>query len=892
MGRRLSDRDGLGRGHLAASLVAALLTLPAAGWIAEGAGAATIVVDGLGDSIAADGACTLREAITAANDNEAVSGDCAAGEAGPAVRDTIEFGLSAGVHTVEPATSLPVITDRLEIDGRNGTADAIRIEIDGGAVPATGGAEHGLFVTTGSDGSYVHHVAVFDFPDDGIHLFTDGNLVERVISGMDQAGTAAAANGRHGITIGGDETTVEASVVSGNEGHGISIDPTTLSTGAETTIVGNRIGTTRDGSGAVPNGDDGINAFLTTQELGGATADDITIGGPTDPTLGGICDGDCNLISGNGQSGIEVNVLGPEPERSDGLAIEGNHLGTNLAGTAAIGNSSADDEAAVKLVGAVHGAAIAGNLISGNEANGIGLLAGAGSDLGPTETSITANTIGLAIDRAALLPNQGHGIDLDRSLIGGPPLEGTTIGGIGDPTPGVCDGDCNVISGNVQSGITLFDTSAAGGPVADTAILGNYIGTDGNGSLDRGNGGWGIQLSGVSGTTVGAPGAANVISGNGQSGITLIDETTTGNAIQSNLIGLAADGASPLGNTDHGVEAGFGAVSANTIGGIGAGLANAIAHNGDAGVMLGGGVEPVVDVPVLGNSIFANGGLGIDLRPDLLSGGVTENGACDPSLVANRCQEFPVVTAAGGSVLAAGTLASDPNARFRIEAFAGQAPDPTGNGEGERFLGAVETTTDGAGAATWAIADPGVALAAGEYVSATATALAGDGTPLSTSEFSDSVVSATFVPVVPSGPGTGEPVAPPPPPSDPPPPSPCGGKKATIVGTAGSDELRGTAKRDVIAGLGGKDTISGLGGNDTICGGAGNDTLDGNGGRDTLHGGDGKDTLRGGSGRDLVRGNGGRDKLNGGSGSGDNCKGEGGRDQASAPGCEKTSGLS
>ncbi|HEX2095809.1 MAG TPA: hypothetical protein VHF50_00385 [Solirubrobacterales bacterium] len=889
-------------GVLLALLASAFVVAPALS--PDRVQAATVVVDDLGDAAAADGNCTLREAIETTNDNEqvggALAGDCAAGDEGPAIRDTIQFSFGPAVQTIAPATELPVVTDQLEIDGRNGTADGIRIEIDGGAVAATGGSEHGLFITTGSDGSYLHHIAVFDFPDDGIHLFTDENRVERVISGMDQQGDEAAGNGRHGITIGGDQTTIEDSFVSGNATHGISVDPTTISTGDGATILGNRIGTTRDGTAAVPNGGDGINAFLTTQELSGATTDDITIGGPVEPTPAGTCDGDCNLISGNAGSAVEVSVVGPEPERADGLVVEGNYVGTSVAGTAAIGNSPSDDEGAVKLVGAVQGAAIKGNLISGNGEHGIAVLAGASSDVGPTDTSIAANTIGLAADRVAPLPNDGHGIDLDRSLLDGPPLAGTTIGGTTDPTPeGPCDGDCNVISGNGQSGITAFDSSSAGGPIDATEIVGNHIGTDVSGTLDRGNGSWGIQLSGVSGTTVGESGAPNVISGN-DVGVVLVGGQTNGNLIQSNLIGVAVDGATPLGNSDHGVEAGFGAVSQNTIGGIGAALGNTIAHNGDAGVMLGGSAEPVVDVPILGNSIFSNGGLGIDLRPDLISGGVTENGTCNELLVANRCQEFPTVTSAGGSSLAAGTLASDPDSRFRIEVFANLAADPSGNGEGERFLGAVETTTDTGGDATWQLSDPAVVLAAGEHVAATATELASDGTPLSTSEFSDSVVASTFVPSDPndtgpngtggSGAGTGSAGAGSPPPTATE-PSPCGGKRPTLVGTEGADRLRGTAKADVIAGLGGKDTIDGLAGNDVVCGGKGDDKLNGHGGRDRLLGGTGKDTLKGGVGTDVLRGDDGKDKLDGGAGANDSCSGNAGRDRSAAPGCEERRSL-
>ena len=84
-------------------------------------------------------------------------------------------------------------------------------------------------------------------------------------------------------------------------------------------------------------------------------------------------------------------------------------------------------------------------------------------------------------------------------------------------------------------------------------------------------------------------------------------------------------------------------------------------------------------------------------------------------------------------------------------------------------------------------------------------------------------------------------------------PARCGGRVATLVGTAGRDTLRGTSGRDVIAGLGGNDVIEGRGGNDVLCGGAGRDTIRGGGGRDTLRGGPGRDRVSGGPGRDDER---------------------------------------
>jgi uncharacterized delta-60 repeat protein len=82
----------------------------------------------------------------------------------------------------------------------------------------------------------------------------------------------------------------------------------------------------------------------------------------------------------------------------------------------------------------------------------------------------------------------------------------------------------------------------------------------------------------------------------------------------------------------------------------------------------------------------------------------------------------------------------------------------------------------------------------------------------------------------------------------------CGGRRATIVGTARRDTLRGTRRADVIVALGGNDTVLARGGNDVVCGGAGNDRLSGGPGRDVLTGGAGRDRCTGAGGRDRAAG--------------------------------------
>jgi Ca2+-binding RTX toxin-like protein len=80
----------------------------------------------------------------------------------------------------------------------------------------------------------------------------------------------------------------------------------------------------------------------------------------------------------------------------------------------------------------------------------------------------------------------------------------------------------------------------------------------------------------------------------------------------------------------------------------------------------------------------------------------------------------------------------------------------------------------------------------------------------------------------------------------------CLGVPATLVGTAGDDQLVGTSGLDVIAGLAGSDVIEGLGGDDLLCGGAGFDDLAAGPGADTLEGGAHDDVMDGGPGVDTA----------------------------------------
>src|SRR5207249_3105442 len=127
----------------------------------------------------------------------------------------------------------------------------------------------------------------------------------------------------------------------------------------------------------------------------------------------------------------------------------------------------------------------------------------------------------------------------------------------------------------------------------------------------------------------------NVISGNnGTAGVLISDSGTTGNLVQGNLIGLASNGTSALGNTGDGVQVTSPAAS-NTIGGTtstpGTGLGNVISGNGGDGVDTGGNANltrgNIIGLNAAGTAAVANAGAGYRLSSGIncIIGGATSD---------------------------------------------------------------------------------------------------------------------------------------------------------------------------------------------------------------------------------------------------------------------------
>ena len=172
-------------------------------------------------------------------------------------------------------------------------------------------------------------------------------------------------------------------------------------------------------------------------------------------TIGGTAAGAGNLISGNDQVGLDI-------DGETGDLVEGNLIGTNLAGTAAVPN----DYAIMVRQGSTHvtvggTTAAARNVVSGNTLYGIYI-----KDPGTTDNLVEGNYVGTDKTGTVALPND-IGVQLQAS--GG----GNTIGGT-TATPGTGAG--NLIAGN--SGHGIFATVE---PTQDM-ILGNVIGLSSGGT--------------------------------------------------------------------------------------------------------------------------------------------------------------------------------------------------------------------------------------------------------------------------------------------------------------------------------------------------------------------------------------------------------------------------
>ncbi|MEO8434725.1 MAG: CSLREA domain-containing protein [Pyrinomonadaceae bacterium] len=482
--------------------------------------AATFIVNSnadTNDGVCNAANCTLREAINAANAN--------------AGADTINFSIGNGVQTIIPLTPLPTVTDSVTIDGTTqpGFGSTPIIELSGSGV----------------------------------------------------------SNGTFALLITGGNTTVRGLVINrfdGNPGPAIRFQ-----TNGGNIVEGNFIGTDVTGTLAFGNGKG------------------VFIDGPSNNRIGGTTAAARNLISGNGR-GIETAA--PTGFTTTGNLVQGNFIGTDVAGTADLGNSGNGVQlfraaAATTIGGTVAGA---GNIISGNDNSGIGFDATSG-------VLVQGNFIGTDLTGAVDLGNSQMGVQLPA---GNP---SNTVGGT------------TAAARNVVSGNNIFGFQIRSAGTENNLVQGNFIGTNSLGTAAIPNTLDGVSIESSNNTIGGAAEAGNIISGNGRDGISIF--TNSGITVRNNFIGTAANGTTCLGNGRDGIFVNNGSVG-HTI------AENLITCNGRNGVNIPSVItnDPGVRIFLDNNRIFANGALGIDLGDP----GITPNDFQDPDGGANLQQNFPILT--------------------------------------------------------------------------------------------------------------------------------------------------------------------------------------------------------------------------------------------------------
>jgi CSLREA domain-containing protein len=483
------------------------------------------------------------------------------------------------------------------------------------------------------------------------------------------------------LESGSDRSAISGLIINRFPGSGIFIRDSNLNT-----ISGNFIGTDVTGTTAA-NSPNGAGILITSDCIVASVGN----------TIGGDVPAARDVISGNG-SGIVIG--GSNGQCVGSTFVEGNYIGTDHDGTLAIPNTENGVIISPRSQGNTIGCEVldGDNVISGNSQAGIGISG--------DQNFVTGNLIGTTRTGLAPLPNSQQGIVITNA--GGNSIGSDQLGIFG-----------NLISGNTDDGIAIL-----GGTL--NTIQGNFIGTDINGAVatGMGNGGNGIEV--YLNTNANANSTYNTIGGQStqQTRPSVADTKAAAALAKLEIKSKQRIAALKNGNAGRRLTPSVQNASAS----------NVIAGNTGDGVRVSSDGD--FSNLISRNSIFSNGGLGINLGTD----GVTLNDSADHTNGPNHYQNFPVITSAIVAGLhVTGTLDStSPSTEpFTIELFNSTTPDPTGYGEGQTFVDSQTATPAGSGHYTFDFTVPTI-QSTDRF---TVTATDGNG---NTSEFSHYFVNPTI----------------------------------------------------------------------------------------------------------------------------------------------------
>jgi Right handed beta helix region len=518
----------------------------------------------------------------------------------------------------------------------------------------------------------------------------DGTVVQRNLIGTSASGREAVPNAATGLVVLAANVTVAGNVISGSGGDGV------LTGGTGVSLIRNLIGTDATGTAVLENHSHGADIQADANVVRG------------------------NVISGNGDTGLVLS--------STNAIVQGNKIGTDVSGSAALGNGF--DPSAIFLGQPINGTdglvicgggstiggstAGQGNLVSGNRGDGIYVGAG--------ENVVQGNLVGTDATGTKAIPNKVDGIGSRPFLFQGVGfcMQAPNGGGGANNTIGGTTATAgNLVSGNLGVGIDLI-------AALDSTVSRNVVGTNRNATAALGNARAGIVVDGVCDEHGCSPSSgdhitSNVVGANGGDGIDVGGTGGgTGIVVSGNRVGLNASGQPVLGNAHAGITVANGA-SGDIVGGTVASAANVVAGNGGAGIAIGSSSSDTgTHVVVQGNSTSANAGLGLDLAPV----GVVNCSTPPPG--PNDYVPCPVLSAATATAVSGTACPGCTVEVFLAKADAGDS----GHGEGARLLGRAIAAGNG----QWSLTVTAGALHQGDLVTATATTPVGTTAP-ETSEF-------------------------------------------------------------------------------------------------------------------------------------------------------------
>jgi 6-phosphogluconolactonase (cycloisomerase 2 family) len=332
----------------------------------------------------------------------------------------------------------------------------------------------------------------FSIPGSGIPTINPGSVLPTItgpvtIDGTTQAAGRVELNGTN-VPATGLEITSGNSTVRGLVINRFSVDGIRIETNGDNIIEGNYIGT--DAAGAISQGNRRSGLRISTSSN--------TIGGTTTAAR--------NVISGNAETGVLFSVPGVSNNR-----VRGNFIGTDVNGSAALGNQSG-----VQIFNGSNteiGGTAAGtrNVISGNTLGGVTIRADG--------NLMQGNFIGTDVSGTADLGGLSQGVSINRSISASNNLIG-----------GTAEAARNIISGNNTYGVEI--TGGTG-----NQVQGNFIGTQVDGISRLRNTSHGVFLTnGANNNFIGGiiASAGNIIALNGGDGVFI--DSGTGNSILRNAI--------------------------------------------------------------------------------------------------------------------------------------------------------------------------------------------------------------------------------------------------------------------------------------------------------------------------------------------------------------------